>query len=135
MRKFAYFSFLAGLSWLAIGLSPNSVNAQSQSDISGTNIWNNVAPITSGESGLDPALVSRIRQLNAEAEQTFQDCNAAIVIAEQQPTGVRRFSRRPNQIAIPAACQRLNTLRGEMETLRTSLQNQPQATSTDFFTW
>ena len=135
MYRFAYLSFLTGFSLLVLGLSPNSANAQSQSDISGTNIWNNVAPINSGEGGLDPAFVSRIEQLNEEAEKTFQECNAAINLAEQQPRGVRRFSRRPNQIAIPSACQRLNVLRGEMETVRASLQNQPPTTSTDFSTW
>ncbi|HAZ49769.1 MAG TPA: hypothetical protein DDW76_36920 [Cyanobacteria bacterium UBA11369] len=109
-------------------------------DISGTNVWNNTAPIFDrGGSGIDPQLVERARRLNQEADQAFKACDAAVLAAQQGGTrGPRQFLRNPQSTdaEFPVACQRLNELRQEAVSLRSQLDAAARAGgSPGFRTW
>ncbi|HAX76221.1 MAG TPA: hypothetical protein DCY88_10375 [Cyanobacteria bacterium UBA11372] len=95
-------------------------------DISGTNVWNSTAPIFDrGGSRIDPQLVERARRLNAEAEQAYKACDAAVLAAQQGGVrGPRQFLRNPQNTdaEFPVACQRLNELREEAVSLRSQLE-------------
>lgn len=103
----------------------------SYSDITGTNIWNNTAPIFDTDGGLDPVLLKRVEQLNQESANAFQACNAAIAQLEQNVPEVRRYARQPNTqtLAVPVACQQLEELRQESETLQVTLQDAARSRS------
>lgn len=116
-----------GLTGLAIVLAgicitPAQAEQRNYTDITGTNIWNNTSPQFKG-SGIDPELIARANRLNQEAQAAFDACNSAIVEAEQQTSsGPRRYARKPAPTPpVPQACQRLEELRTEVETLRTTL--------------
>jgi hypothetical protein len=95
---------------------------RSYGDITGTNTWNNTAPGYHDDFKLNPALAERVSQINREADLAYRDCDAAIAQIEQAPNPPRRFARQPPQPpAVPAACQRLEELRSEAETLRSTL--------------
>lgn len=134
MRVIKSLGCLVSLSLAAgcIGVAPATAN--SYSDITGTNIWNNTAP--GGKAGvqLPPGLLDRISQINQQSEQAFQACDAAITQAEQIPT-TRRFARRPStQTAqVPAACQRLEALRTEADSLRQTVQELERSGGTTAF--
>ncbi len=137
MQKLHSVSLAISLSLIAGTAYTNSVQAQSYSDITGTNIWNNVAPISGDGSQLDPELAERIEMLNRESAEAYNECNAAITLAEQNTPPVRRYSRQPNNnVAVPIACQQLEALRVEMDDLRFALANESELTAnTDFSTW
>ncbi len=139
MQKFHSLSWVVSLSVIAIGITTTPVKADSSySDITGTNIWNNTAPGFETDGKLDPALLERVQQLNAESEQAFQACNAAIAQAEQNVPPTRRFARQPNTetVAVPIACQQLEELRTEAESLRVTLEEAARSRSNpEFFTW
>ena len=98
MHRFHSLSWVVGVSIIAMGLSTTPAQADSSySDITGTNIWNNTAPIFDTDERLDPALIERVQQLNAESEQAFQACNAAITQAEQNVPTTRRFARQSKE--------------------------------------
>ncbi len=131
-------SWVAGLSVVVGGLIASPVRAQSFSDITGTNIWNNTAPIFETDGEFDPALIARISRFNEESERAYRDCNAAIDQAEQNVPTTRRFARQPSAqgAATPVACQQLETLRAEADSLRTAIQQAEQAISRpEFLTW
>lgn len=106
-----------------ISLSPASASAQrNYTDTTGTNIWNNTAPLIRG-NGIDPELVARVNRLNQEAQEVYTACNVAIAEIEQQgDPKPRRFARKPAPPPpLPQACGRLEELRSEAETLRQTL--------------
>lgn len=104
---------------------------RSYSDITGTNIWNNTAPLFETNGGLDPALLERVQQLNQESADAFQTCNAAIAQLEQNAADVRRYAREPDtqMLPVPVACQQLEQLRTEAEALRVTLQDATRSQS------
>lgn len=93
-----------------------------RADITGTNIWNNTAPIFKTDDPLTPELVQRIQQFNRDAETAFRACNDAIATAEASFSGPRRFARQPVTQPVPLACQQLNQLRQEGTALRSEVQ-------------
>ena len=137
MQKLHSVSLAISLSLITGALGAASVHAQSYSDITGTNIWNNVAPISGDGSQLDPELAERINRLNRESAEAYEECNAAITLAEQNRPPIRRYSRNPNNNApVPIACRQLEALRLEMNDLRIALEDQSELTAnTDFSTW
>ncbi|MGB3693028.1 MAG: hypothetical protein WA865_21400 [Spirulinaceae cyanobacterium] len=137
MQKLHFLGLAVSLSMITGVTYTTSAQAQSYSDITGTNIWNNVAPISGDGSQLDPQLAERIDRLNRESAEAYQECNAAITLAEQNTPSTRRYSRQPNNnVAVPIACRQLETLRVEMDDLRFALANQSELTAnTDFSTW
>ncbi len=111
---------------------------RSYADITGTNIWNNNAPIFETGDDLDPELLERIERFNEEATATYNSCNAALDSIGENPVGPRRFARRPsNQTAsLPIACQQLEQLRGEADELAAEIDRvQASRSNPDLQTW
>lgn len=129
---------LVGLSMIAGMLAVAPAHARSYADITGTNIWNSTAPVLEGDSPLDPELITRIRQINQDADTAYRACTDAIAQAEQatSPTP-RRYARQPAPAPpVPEACQRLETLRTEAETLRATVQQiQTSRSNPAYRTW
>ncbi len=117
--------------WIALVISTSLVGsgsiifpvgaqqAPNQSDITGTNIWNNTAPIFDDGGKLDPAILDNARRLSGELERSSDlCCNAA------PPAGPRRFARGPadpNEVCISPACEELNGLVEETKTFLTDV--------------
>jgi hypothetical protein len=137
--------WVVSLSVVAGGLMATSAQAQkvqssfgSFSDISGTNIWNNIPPIFEGGAKLDPQLVENITRVNRDGEAAFQACNAALAQIEQNAPATRRFSRRPSTLTaeVPVACRQLEQLRAEADTLRAAVEEAKRMrASSDLATW
>ncbi|MEQ8752837.1 MAG: hypothetical protein RID09_04860 [Coleofasciculus sp. G1-WW12-02] len=95
------------------GLIAMSANAQppNQSDITGTNIWNNTAPIFDQDGKLDPAILENARRLDQALEEASERCCDAVA-----PVRPRRFAREPgNPNPACADCLELNRLVEETE--------------------
>ncbi|MEQ9372991.1 MAG: hypothetical protein RIG63_28815 [Coleofasciculus chthonoplastes F3-SA18-01] len=98
---------------MGTGLIATSTNAQppNQSDITGTNIWNNTAPIFDQDGELDPAILENARRLDQALEDAAEGCCDAV-----QPEAPRRFAREPgNPNPACADCLELNRLVEETE--------------------
>lgn len=82
--------------------------AGSQSDIQGTNIWNNTIPSFEPGSGLDPQLLNSANQIIQELNDAYGNYQAAESRALQQP---RRFARgKRNQVCVNPHTERVNRL-------------------------
>lgn len=130
MHTIKSLSFVFALSIFSGALAAVPANAQSYSDITGTNIWNNVAPIFETGSELDAELIENVTRLNRESAAAYTACNEAIAATEQNPT-IRRFARQPSTqtAVVPAACRQLETLRTEVESLRSRLTQAASSTA------
>lgn len=139
MHTLKSIAWIAGLSIVTAGLIATPARAdRSYSDITGTNIWNNTAPVFDTDTKLDPDLIDRITRVNRDSEQAFDACNAAISQGEQNVPTIRRFARRPatETGAVPVACQQLEELRTEAENLRVTLEEVQRSRSNPaFLTW
>ncbi|MBL1177924.1 hypothetical protein [Pantanalinema sp. GBBB05] len=117
-------TWTVGLAIATVSLLATSARAdRPYTDITGTNYWNNVAPLYDGVP-IDPDIIARTTQLNQDAETAFAACNDAIAQFEQQNPAVtpRRFARQPLPAPpTPEACVRLEELRTQAETLRATL--------------
>jgi hypothetical protein len=131
--------WIVGLSMLIGTFSAIPAQAESSySDITGTNIWNNTAPIFDSKSRIDPDLISNINRVNRDAEAAYNACNAAIDQAAQNAPTTRRYARRPltATVEVPVACRQLEQLRAEAENLRSRVDEvQRTRSSTAFGTW
>jgi hypothetical protein len=119
------------------GPGPRGDN-RSYSNITGTNIWNSTAPIIDDDFPIDPALITRVRQLNANATARYEECLAAIGAAEQNVPTIppRQYLRRDPRVPYPQACTDLETLRTEADSLRGQIkQIQEAAASRSTATW
>jgi hypothetical protein len=96
---------------LAVPASAGNPAAGNQSDITGTNIWNSVAPIFKMNGKLDPEILGTARRLAQELDEVSARCGNTSV-----PMGPRRFARQPRQVALSPDCQRLNQLVEETRT-------------------
>lgn len=139
MHTIKSIAWVAGLSIVTAGLIAAPASAdRSYSDITGTNIWNNTAPIFETDTELDPDLIDRVTRVNRDSEQAFDACNAAIAQAEQNVPRERRFARRPatETAGLPVACRQLEELRTEAENLRVTLEEVDRSRSNPaFLTW
>jgi hypothetical protein len=143
MHANKYLGWVVGLSIVAGGLTAPSARAESSfSDITGTNIWNNTAPIFDGATPLDPKLIENITRVNRESQAAFNACNAAIAQAEQnRPSGPRQFLRDPQPPSnltaqVPTACRQLEQLKTEADNLRRTVQEVERTRGNSAFaTW
>ncbi|HEY9851820.1 MAG TPA: hypothetical protein V6D28_20275 [Leptolyngbyaceae cyanobacterium] len=125
MTKIKSLAWVLGLSMVAATFSATPAKADHYPDITGTNIWNNTAPQFGRRGGrIDPQLVERVRRFNQESQEAYNACLAAVEAAERAPSGPRQFLRNPQNVSAeyPAACQRLNALRNERNTLASELE-------------
>ncbi|MBE9127757.1 MULTISPECIES: hypothetical protein [unclassified Coleofasciculus] len=136
MNRIKSLSWVVGLSMVAGILTAVPARAdRSYSDITGTNIWNNTAPIFETDGTLDSALIERVQQLNQESERVYQACNTAIAQLEQNSPTIRRYSRQPGNetAAVPVACRQLEELRAEAQTLKLTLDEAVRSRSNPAF--
>lgn len=125
MNTMKSIAWVVGLSVVAGGLmSTPALADKSFSDITGTNIWNNIPPVLGTNGKLDPQLIENITRVNRESEAAFEACNAALTQIEQNAPTTRRFARRPStQTAeVPVACRQLEQLRAEADNLRATVE-------------
>lgn len=119
------------------GPGPRGDN-RSYSNITGTNIWNSTAPIIDDDFPIDPALITRVQQVNANATARYQECIAAIAAAEQNVPTIppRQYLRRDPRVPYPQACNDLETLRSEADSLRGQIKKiQEEAANRSTATW
>lgn len=139
MKTMKSIAWVIGLTVVAGGMMSNPVRAdQSFSDITGTNIWNNIPPVLGTNGKLDPKLVENITRVNRDSEAAFEACNAALVQIEQTAPTTRRFARQPSNVTaeVPTACRQLEQLRTEAENLRATVeQTQRTLSRSDFAAW
>lgn len=108
-----WIAWVIGTSLVSSGLLTLPANAQppNQSDITGTNIWNNTAPIFESEGKLKPEILNNARRLSQELDNASDSCCNA-----PPPVGPRRFARGPadpNEVCISPGCQQLNSVVSE----------------------
>jgi hypothetical protein len=130
--------WVVGLSLVAGAISAAPASADSYSDITGTNIWNNTAPIFETDTELPDGLIANITRVNRESEQAFDACNNAIAQAEQNTPTIRRYARQPGTetAALPAACRQLEALRAEADNLRRTVEDVERSRSNPaLLTW
>jgi hypothetical protein len=143
MQTLKSLGWVVGLSLVAGALSVTPARAEgSYSDITGTNIWNNNAPIFGTDTKIDPRLIDNITRVNRESEAAFNACNAALTQLEQnRPSSIRQFLRDPSSatsevIEAPTACRQLEQLRAEADNLRRTVQEVERSRSNSaFLTW
>lgn len=109
MQKRKWISWAIGTSLVSSGLFVVPANAEPNlSDITGTNIWNNTAPIFRGNGKLDPEIVNEARRLSQELDDAAaRCCNTAAA-----PVLPRRFARQPgngNQNCNNSNCDQLSS--------------------------
>lgn len=80
-----------------------------QSDITGTNIWNSTAPIFGTQRNIDPEILNTARRLSTDLEEAYTACAASAEAVADVP---RRFARgaKPEEICDSVECQRLSQL-------------------------
>ena len=108
-----WIAWVIGTSLVSSGLLTLPANAQppNQSDITGTNIWNNTAPIFESEGKLKPEILNNARRLSQELDNASDSCCNA-----PPPAGPRRFARGPadpNEVCISPGCEQLNSVVSE----------------------
>lgn len=112
MFKTKWIAWVIGASLVGSGLLTLPAHAiPNQSDITGNNIWNSVAPIFKMNGKLDPEILRNARRLAKELDEVSASCGNA-----SAPMGPRRFARRPGQVALSPDCQRLSRLVEETKT-------------------
>lgn len=139
MKTMKSIAWVIGLTVVAGGIMSNPVRAdQSFSDITGTNIWNNIPPVLGTNGKLDPKLVENITRVNRDSEAAFEACNAALAQIEQTAPTTRRFARQPSNVTaeVPTACRQLEQLRTEAENFRATVEQTERTLSrSDFAAW
>lgn len=132
----------AGLSLITAVLGATQANANSYSDITGTNIWNNTAPIFDTDSKLDPNLIESITRVNRDSETALRACNEAIAQIEQnRRPSIRQFLRDSSNVTAatpetPTACRQLEQLRTQADSLRRTVQDVERTRGNSAFgTW
>jgi hypothetical protein len=110
-----WFTFVFSTAIIGSGLIALPAKADlTQSDITGTNIWNNTAPIFKNEGKINPELVNNARRLSQELDKASKRCCNA-----SGPVEPRRFARgpgNPNQECVNVDCQQLSSVIQESNT-------------------
>lgn len=107
MRSVQRMLWISGV-LLAAGIctaAPASAQTPNQSDVTGTNVFNNTAPRFRTPAGLDTELVTRAGQISQELTDAQTAYNAA---EEAASRAVRRFAVRPSEPCNNPALDRLN---------------------------
>jgi len=97
IQKRGWFTHLTGfysvfITALTLGTAGSAfANPPNQSDVTGTNVFNNVAPGFLGDYGefLDPATLAEAERLSQDLDEAYRLCQASAEAAEDQP---RRFA-------------------------------------------
>ncbi|MBE9127562.1 MULTISPECIES: hypothetical protein [unclassified Coleofasciculus] len=110
MDRRKWLSWVIGTSVVSSGLmaTPGKALPPNQSDITGTNIWNNTAPIFEEEGKLSPAILDEARRLDEALENASEQCCNV-----SKPVAPRRFSRTPpdpNRVCSNPDCVELDSL-------------------------
>ncbi|HHP7243886.1 MAG TPA: hypothetical protein ACFE0H_04285 [Elainellaceae cyanobacterium] len=95
------------------------------SDISGTNVFNSVAPDFFDDYGdrLDPEVLAEARRLAAQLEDAYASCVDSIERSDDSP---RRFARGPAPSqATTAECEDYNRSLGDTQRFLARVQDQP----------
>lgn len=132
-----------GLSLVAgVLIAPAARADRSFSDITGTNIWNNTAPIFDTDNKLDPNLIESVTRLNQESETAYRACDSAISQLEQnRRPAIRQFLRDPSSVSVappetPVACRQLEQLRVQADNLRRTVEEANRSrTNSALLTW
>jgi hypothetical protein len=117
MHTKKWINLVISTSLLSSGLSGVPANAQQApnlSDITGTNVWNNTAPIFQNGGRLNPDLLNNAQRLSQQLDGASNLCCNA-----PPPSGPRRFARGPadpNEVCINPACEQLNSVVQETKT-------------------
>ncbi|WP_254563469.1 hypothetical protein [Oscillatoria sp. HE19RPO] len=98
--------------WIVSALA----NPPQQSDSTGTNSWNNTAPIFDIESQLDPQTLIQAQELYQALQEAYSACVASVERAENLPRRFSRISRENSGICISAECTQYNRLLEETKT-------------------
>jgi len=104
-KQWISLTLLIGSGFLAL---PAVAQPPNQSDITGTNVWNNTAPIFKNNGQLQPDILNNARRLSQQLDDGSKVCCSA-----PSPTATRRFARGPrdpNEVCINPDCQQLNTV-------------------------
>lgn len=107
-RKWLSFTLLVSSGFLAL---PATAQVPNQSDLTGTNVWNNPVPVFRNNGQLKPEILDNARRLDGELYNASNRCCNA-----PPPSSPRRFARGardPNEVCISPDCQELNSLVGE----------------------
>ncbi|MEB3830082.1 hypothetical protein [Phormidium sp. CCY1219] len=92
-----------------------------QSDVTGTNTWNDTTPIFEIESQLDPETLAQAREFSQALNDAYAACVASV---EEVSTLPRRFTRQPREeegVCISAECVEYNRLLEEAKTFLSRL--------------
>jgi hypothetical protein len=119
-------------SLVSTGLIAVPVSAEvNNSDITGTNVWNNTAPIFEGDGELDPEILNNARRLDQALERASENCCNA---AAPEPVGPRRYARNPgnnnNEVCVNPECQRLSGLVEETQVFLNDVNRQVEEVRT-----
>jgi hypothetical protein len=109
MNSKKWIGLVIGTSLVSSGLLalPAKAGDITQSDNTGTNIWNNTAPIFQNDGRLSPEILDNARRLSEDLGKTTNLCCNA------PPPGPRRFARGPadpNEVCINPDCQKLSSV-------------------------
>ena len=129
MHRKKWLTLMIGTSLVGSALNalPAKAGDLTQSDITGTNIWNGTAPIFENEGKLDPNIIDTARRLSRDLDDASTGC------ANAKPTGPRRFARgpAPSEPCISPECERLNGLVQESRGFLTDVNRQVQEAKTN----
>lgn len=113
-------TFLASIlitGWVKV----HAQTAGSQSDLQGTNVWNNPIPLVDPGSGLDPAIISQANQLIEQLNDAYADYAAAEEAASEK---TRRYTRnRDSRDCVNPHAARVNQLAAQARTLLSQVDN------------
>lgn len=93
-----------------------------QSDTTGTNIWNNTAPIFGTDRKINPEILSTARRLSKDLDDAYTACRASAESVTNLPRRFARGSGNPAEVCDSAECQRLNQLIEETQTFLSGLE-------------
>ncbi|HBB35313.1 MAG TPA: hypothetical protein DDZ80_11815 [Cyanobacteria bacterium UBA8803] len=118
MYRSKWLTLVIGTLLVSSGLIPSPASAGNpaagnQSDITGTNVWNNTAPIFDNDGQLNEDIRNNARRLAQELDEAAEGCCNA-----PPSTSARRFARNPgvsNQACASPGCVKLNEVMQETE--------------------
>jgi len=93
------------------------------SDNTGTNVWNNTAPIFAPDRLVDPEIISTARQFSQSLDDAYRACVASANAAANAPRRFARGTEAPNVVCNSPECQRLNSLINESRTFLNGLDS------------
>lgn len=104
-NKRLLFALLVSSGFMAL---PAVAQVPNQSDITGTNVWNNPVPLFRNDGQLKPEVLDNARSLDQQlGNASNRCCNAP---APASPRRFVRGQRDPNEVCISPDCQQLNSL-------------------------